>query len=109
MDTLTASAPTLAVKTFTNGFGEWRAHVEFSHTLSENDSRPEFNLGVQWPRIRRAARNAIVAEVAAREQTTGETIEDAARRVRVTLPRLAVIDQGIYASLNTWFSVTLGE
>lgn len=108
MNTITASAPTLTVETFTNGFGEWRAVVNFSHTLSESDTRPEFNLDVQWPRIRRAARNAIVAEIAVREQRSRETFSEACARVRATLPRLNVIKQHVYGT-GAWHGVTLGE
>lgn len=100
--------PTFTVTTFTNGFGDWRARVDFSHTLSESDPREEFNLGTQWARIRRAARNAIVRELAEREQTTRETLAMAERRIRETLPRLDVIEQHVYAD-NTWHGITLGE
>lgn len=100
--------PTFTVSTFTNGFGDWRARVDFSHTLSENDPREEYNLGAQWQRIRRAARRAIVREIATREQTTRETLAMTEARVRASLPRLAVIEQHIHGS-GAWHGVTLGE
>ena len=99
----------LIIETFTNGFGDWRARVHFSHTLSESDTRPEFNLNAQWARIRRAARAAIVHEVAEREQKTWETLAMAERRIRETLGKLDVIDQHIHAGGNTWDGVTIGE
>lgn len=110
LNTVTESMPlALTVSTFTNGFGDWRARVDFSHTLSETDPREEFNLDVQWARIRRAARRAIVREIATREQTTRETLAMAESRVRETLPRLEVIEQHVWHSLNTWHGVTFGE
>lgn len=99
---------TLTVTTFTNGFGDWRARVDFSHALSESDPRPEFSLSAQWARIRRAARNAIVCELATREQTTRESFAAATARVRSSLDRLAVIEQHVYGD-NTWHGITLGE
>lgn len=109
METITeAQSLTLTVSTFTNGFGDWRARVDFSHTLSESDPREEFNIGAQWARIRRAARRAIVREIAEREQKTRETLAMAERRVREALPRLDVIERHVYAD-NTWHGITLGE
>ena len=102
------TSPALTVTTFTNGFGNWRARVDFSHTLSESDDRPAFNLDTHWPRIRRAARNAIVCAIAEREQTTRETYAMAEQRIRRALPRLRVIEQHV-TSINTWRGVTLGE
>ena len=107
--TTSGKSPTLTVSTFTNGFSEWRARVDFGHTLSESDARPAFNLDAQWPRIRRAARRAIVRELAERERKTGESAASAARRVRDTLPRLAVLEQHVWPSVNTWHGVTIGE
>lgn len=101
--------PTFTVSTFTNGFGDWRARVEFSHTLSESDPREEYNLGAQWARIRRVARRAIVRAIAEREQTTRETLATAILRVTETLPRLAVIDARMSPGMNTWEGVTIGE
>lgn len=109
MDTLTEAQPlTLTVATFTNGFGDMRARIDFSHTLSESDPREEFNLDAQWTRIRRAARRAIVREIAEREQTTRETLAMAERRVRASLPRLDVIEQHVYGT-GAWHGVTFGE
>jgi hypothetical protein len=96
------------VTTFADGFGRWRARVDFAHTLSESDPRDEFNLHRHWATIRARAREAIVGEVADREQKTGETRRDAERRVRAGLPRLAVVNQGL-DSMNCWHGVTLGE
>lgn len=98
----------LDVSTFTNGFGDWRAKVSFSHTLSDSDPREEFNLGAQWARIRRVARNAIVREIAGRERKPGESLKDAQSRVRGTFPNLDVIDQHVNVS-GTWYGVTFGE
>ena len=99
--TTSGKSPTLTVSTFTNGFSEWRARVDFGHTLSESDARPAFNLD--------AARRAIVRELAERERKTGESAASAARRVRDALPRLAVLEQHVWPSVNTWRGVTIGE
>lgn len=110
MTTLTESQPlALTVTTFTNGFGDWRARVDFSHTLSESDPREDFNVSAQWPRIRRAARRAIVRALAEREQTARETLAMAESRVRETLPRLDVIEWHEWHSANTSHGVTIGE
>lgn len=97
-----------SVSTFADGFGRWRAQVEFSRTLSESDPRPEFNLGHQLKAIRTKARSAIVDEIVAREQKTAETRANAEHRIRASLPNLVVVKQGIN-SMNTWHGVTLGE
>ena len=96
------------VNVYADGFGRWHAEVRFPTTLSESDPRPEYNLGHQWESIRRVARNAIVREITDREQKTWETRNEAARRIRRTLPRLVVIDQDLDA-MNRWHGVTLGE
>lgn len=96
------------VHSWADGFGRWSAAVEFPHTLSESDPRPEFNLGHQWPGLRRRARAAIVAELAEREQKTWETYPEAQRRVRASLPRLEVRAQKLDAA-NRWHGVTFGE
>ena len=103
-----ASPPELTVATSANSFGMWRARIDFSHTLSESDNRPEFNLNFQWARIRRRARTAILSEIADREQKTGETRSDVETRVRASLRDLQVIEQHVYSD-NTWHGVTLGE
>lgn len=90
-----------AITTYADGFGRWRARIELSHTLSGNDPRPKFSLDHQWPRIRAAARTAII-------QKTGETRRDTERRVRATLPRLVVLAQDIDA-MHHWCGVTFGE
>lgn len=97
-----------SVTTFADGFGRWQAHIGFSRTLSESDPRAEFNLNAQWKSIRARARTAIVAEIIAREQKTGETRSNAEHRVRMSLPKLVVIDQDI-DSMNCWHGITLGE
>ena len=96
------------VTTFADGYGRWRARIDFPHTLSENDPRPEYNLHHHWANLRRKARTAIVNELVDREQKTYESRNDAAWRIRQALPNLQVIDQGI-TSQNTWTSVTFGE
>lgn len=96
------------ITTWANGFGQWRARVEFPHTLSENDPRPEYNLHHHWANLRRKARTAIINELVQREQKTNETREAAVSRIRQALPNLHVIDQGLTAQ-NTWTSVTFGE
>lgn len=98
----------MQINTFANEAGEWRATVTFEHTLSESDSRPEFNLGAQWATIRRRARQAIVRAITEREQKTHETYTEAQARCRASLGRLQVIEQNI-DSLNRWHGVTLGE
>lgn len=98
----------ITVTTFTNGYGDWRARVTFSHTLSENDPRPAFNLDAQWSRIRRAARRAIVREIAEREQRAREATSDVIARVNASLPRLSVIEQHAHGT-GAWYGVTIGE
>ncbi len=98
----------MQINTFANGAGQWRATVTFEHTLSESDSRPEFNLSAQWANIRRRARQAIVRAITEREQKTHETYTEALARCRASLGRLQVIEQHI-DSLNRWRGVTLGE
>lgn len=96
------------VTTSADGYGRWRAKVEFSRGLSESDPREEFNLGHHWPNIRRRARDAIVNELVAREQKTTETHLTAERRIRASLGRLEVAKQDI-DSMNIWYGVTFSE
>ena len=98
----------MQISTFANGAGQWRVTVTFGHTLSESDSRPEFNLGAQWANIRRRARQAIVRAISEREQKTHETYAEALARCNASLGRLQVIEQNI-DSMNRWHGVTLGE
>ena len=98
----------MQINTFANGAGQWRATVTFEHTLSESDSRPEFNLSAQWANIRRRARKAILRAITEREQKTHETYIEALARCNASLGRLQVIEQNI-DSLNRWHGVTLGE
>lgn len=97
-----------SVTTYADGFGRWRAIVEFSRTLSESDLLPEFNLGHQLKNIRTKARAAIVAEIVDREQKAGEARANAEHRIRTSLPNLVVIKQGL-DSMNLWHGLTLGE
>ncbi|WP_155838696.1 hypothetical protein [Arthrobacter castelli] len=96
------------INTFADGFGRWRALVIFTHSLSESDLRPEFNLGHRWPRLRARARAMILNDLVDREQKTGESRPDAELRVGQSLPRLVVIAREI-DSLNRWHGVTFGE
>lgn len=102
------ASPITCITTFADGFGRWRARVDFGHTLSENDPREDFNLDRQWKHIRSRARDAVVAQIVQREQKTHETLAQATHRVRWALPHLVVIDQNI-DSLNRWNGVTIGE
>ena len=98
----------MQINTFANGAGQWRAAVQFDHTLSESDHRPEFNLGAQWANIRRRARKDILRAITEREQKTHESYAEARGRVNASLGRLQVIEQNI-DSMNRWHGVTLGE
>ena len=98
----------MQISTFANGAGQWRVTVTFEHTLSESDSRPEFNLGAQWANIRRRARQAIVRAITEREQKTHETYAEVLARCNASFGRLQVIEQHI-DSLSRWHGVTLGE
>lgn len=83
------------VTTYADGFGTWHAKVLFEHTLSESDSRPEFNLDCKWSSIRRAARSAINAELQARENNPAPV-------------RIDVHKQLMYGD-NTWYGVEFVE
>ena len=97
-----------SIRTYADGFGRWRSEIIFEHTLNENDPRAEFNLGHHWAKLHRRARADIVQAISEREKKVGETRAQAKKRVNDILGQLHVIKQGI-SSINTWFSVTLGE
>src|SRR5699024_6859544 len=97
-----------SISTSADGYGRWRAKVEFSRTLSESDPREEFSLHHHWPTVRLRARKAIVDELVQREQKTGECRGAAQRPLTHGLPNLVVISQDI-DSMNCWHGVTLGE
>lgn len=96
------------ITAYADAYGRWAAEVSFPHTLSESDPRPEFNINHQLPGIRRQARTAIVRELTEREQKTTESWQEAAARVRASLPNLKVLTQNI-DSMNRWHGITLGE
>lgn len=95
------------IVTYTDGFGAWRAHVLFTRPLFETASTPAFTLATHWPRIRTVARDAVIAELVAREQKTWETREAAERRIRTSLPALQIIERDV--DNGCWRGVTLGE
>jgi hypothetical protein len=95
------------IVTYTDGFGAWRAHITFTRPLFTTGAMPAFTLATHWPRIRTAARDAIVAELTVREQKTWETRETAEHRVRASMPALVIIDRDVEA--GCWRGVTLGE
>lgn len=91
-----------------DGYGVHVVLVVFAHTLSENDPRPEFNLGYQWASIRRRARKAVIDFLTEREQSTSETVNEARERIRSSLGRLDVHHQRL-DSMNRWHGVTFRE
>lgn len=107
MTTTTLPPIVESVCTTADGFGRWSATVHFAHTLSETDTRPQFNLDTRIRTIRRAARDAIVRELVLREQKTNESHAAAEQRVRKSL-RLEISDQ-IVDSLNRWRGITYRE
>lgn len=107
MTTTTLPPIVESVSTSADGFGRWSATALFTHTLSETDTRPQFNLGTRIPVIRRAARDAIVRELMLREQKVGESPDAVEQRVRKSL-RLEISGQ-IVDSLNRWRGITYRE
>lgn len=102
------SAVIESVTTFADGFGRWRARIDFVHTLSESDPRTEFNLNHHWKALRTRARRAIITELVEREQKSGESRLNAEHRIRTSLPNLVVVEQYL-DSMNCWHGITLGE
>lgn len=96
-----------AVSTYADGFGRWCASVTFVRTLSESDTRPQFNVAAQLRVIRRAARKALLTELLAREQKTHETEKEARTRLSRSL-RLEIAGHNI-DSLNRWHGMTFRE
>ena len=84
------------------------AHVSISDTRSLRATLAPRSTSTRNGRAF-AVQRAIVRELAERERKTGESAASAARRVRDALPRLAVLEQHVWPSVNTWHGVTIGE
>lgn len=72
----------IAIRTYADGFGQWRAAVTLDPPLPDTGERPEATLAAQWPAVTEAARKAIVEELVQRHQLNHET--EAQARVRLT-------------------------
>lgn len=94
---------------YANEAGLWRAEVRFNWPKSSTETRAEYHTSHAVDYSRRLARTAIVNAIAEREQKTGETWEAAVKRVRASLPPLAIIKLNQGASTNLDYGVTLGE
>ncbi len=95
------------VTTRADGRGVWHADIIFTHTLSESDPRPAFNVNAQLAALKRAALNAIVEELAVREQIIYESFAAAKRRIRSST-RIEIEAQNI-DSLNRWHGISFRE
>lgn len=97
------------VSTYANGSGLWRANVLFNRPKSQTDPRGDFNTYSALNYARRLARNAIIENIAEREQKTGETWGNAYKRISRSLEPLKIIEWNSGASNNLDYGVTLGE
>lgn len=91
-----------------DGYGRFSAEVRFMRTMSESDSRQGFSLERAFTNIRNRARTAIVDAVAEREQKTGESLDEAKRRIRAKLGQMEVTAQDLDAQ-NRWHGITFSE
>lgn len=70
------------VQTWADGFGLVHARVRFTAALSESDPHTPFNLEAQMPRIRSAARQAVIDFLTERGARTGESPDQTRERLR---------------------------
>lgn len=96
------------VHTYADGFGRWRARLEFAHPLGTTNGPVQTRLDHWWRALREQARSAIVDEIVVREQKVDEAQTHAEKRIRAALPPMGVINRDV-DPLGLWHSVTFGE
>ena len=96
------------IVTFTNGYGRWRATIQFPAPQVAIRTADPGDDAVRWPEAYELAREAIVTQILAREKHTKETDHEAWFRVTSSLPRLYVVDRQTDAAGHLR-SITWGE
>lgn len=98
----------IAIRTYADGFGQWRAEVTLDPPLSDTEERPEANLAAQWPAVTQAAREAIIEELVQRHQLNHETEAQARSRLTEYLHNVKLLET-TGDELGRVCAVTFGE